>query len=148
QHDYLYVIAKRTLGDAKRYREIIELNKDRPQPDGGRLTDPRDLHPGWVLLLPADAKGPDVRIGPLPDRSPTGSAPPPSTSAATPGPSGDPLKARLFRYLLPLGALVLMVILLTVLRVKRRGRSAGAPELLPAPTLPPPAPPRAGDLVP
>ncbi|WP_096761627.1 hypothetical protein [Micromonospora sp. Rc5] len=58
QREYLYQIAARTLGSGDRYREIFDLNRDRPQPDGGRLTDPAELRPGWVLELPADARAP------------------------------------------------------------------------------------------
>ena len=61
--EYLYDVAVRTLGDGNRYREIFELNRDRIQPDGGRLTDITDLRPGWILLLPGDATGASVRVG-------------------------------------------------------------------------------------
>ncbi|GIG03095.1 LysM peptidoglycan-binding domain-containing protein [Catellatospora citrea] len=67
QRDYLYRIAARTLGDGNRFREIFELNRNRPQPDGGSLTDPARLTPGWVLALPAGADGPEVTVGPLPE---------------------------------------------------------------------------------
>ncbi|WP_432958175.1 hypothetical protein [Micromonospora haikouensis] len=66
QREYLYQIAARTLGSGDRYLEIFDLNRDRPQPDGGRLTDPAELRPGWVLELPADARGPGVRAGAVP----------------------------------------------------------------------------------
>ena len=61
-HDTLWGIAERTLGEPLRYREIYELNKDRVQPDGSRLTDADLIKPGWQLILPADAHGPDVRV--------------------------------------------------------------------------------------
>jgi hypothetical protein len=61
-HDTLWGIAGRTLGDPLRYKEIYELNKDRVQPDGSRLTDADLIRPGWQLILPADAHGPDVRV--------------------------------------------------------------------------------------
>jgi DNA-binding SARP family transcriptional activator len=60
-YDSLWDIAARHLGDGRRYREIYELNKGRPQPDGGELTRASLIQPGWVLLLPADATGPGVR---------------------------------------------------------------------------------------
>ena len=66
QREYLFAIAAKTLGDGKRYLEIFKLNEGRVQPDGLRLEDPAVLEPGWVLELPQDAKGPDVRTGPLP----------------------------------------------------------------------------------
>ncbi len=61
-HDTLWGIAERTLGDPLRYKEIYQLNKDRVQPDGARLTDADLIRPGWQLILPADAHGPDVRV--------------------------------------------------------------------------------------
>ncbi len=76
-HDTLWDIAERTLGDPFRYKEIFALNKDRLQPDGSRLTDADLIRPGWQLRLPGDAKGPGVRStpAPVPDRGPgTGAA--------------------------------------------------------------------------
>jgi len=61
-HDTLWGIAERTLGDPLRYKEIYELNRDRVQPDGSKLTDADLIRPGWQLILPADAHGPDVRV--------------------------------------------------------------------------------------
>lgn len=61
-HDTLWGIAERTLGDPLRYKEIYALNKDRVQPDGARLTDADLIRPGWQLVLPGDAHGPDVRV--------------------------------------------------------------------------------------
>jgi len=65
-HEYLFEIAVKTLGNGNRSPEIFALNRDRPQPDGGRLTDPLVLHPGWILLLPPDARGTGVHTGPPP----------------------------------------------------------------------------------
>jgi DNA-binding SARP family transcriptional activator len=71
-YDSLWDIAARHLGDGRRYHEIYELNRGRPQPDGGELTRASLIQPGWVLLLPADATGPGVRdldaAGPAPAR--------------------------------------------------------------------------------
>lgn len=72
--DYLFRIAVRTLGDGNRYPEIYQLNEGRVQDDGASLTDPVVLHPGWILLLPDDASGGSVRIGPLPGPEPSGTA--------------------------------------------------------------------------
>jgi hypothetical protein len=85
-HDTLWGIAERTLGDPFRYSEIYALNKDRVQPDGSRLTDADLIRPGWQLILPADAHGPDVRVlattpGSVPG-SPAGSHTGPRTSDA------------------------------------------------------------------
>ena len=59
--DTLFGLARTHLGDAERWREIFELNRDRPQPDGGRLTSPSIIRPGWMLVLPA---GPDTATEP------------------------------------------------------------------------------------
>ena len=59
-HDCLWDIAERTLGDGMRWTEIYELNKGRVQADGNRLADPDLIYPGWQMVLPDDAKGPNV----------------------------------------------------------------------------------------
>lgn len=56
-HDTLWDIAERHLGDGRRWKEIFELNRNRPQADGERLEVARLIYPGWRLLLPADAVG-------------------------------------------------------------------------------------------
>ncbi|WP_432838423.1 hypothetical protein [Dactylosporangium sp. CA-092794] len=61
--DSLDQIAQRTLGDAGRATEILNLNRGRPQSDGGALGDDGAVRPGWILQLPDDADGPDVRLG-------------------------------------------------------------------------------------
>jgi nucleoid-associated protein YgaU/DNA-binding SARP family transcriptional activator len=55
RRDTLWDLAERYLGDGYRATEIFELNKGRPQPDGGALTDPSVIRPGWVLQIPAAA---------------------------------------------------------------------------------------------
>jgi hypothetical protein len=69
QREFLYQIAAKVLGNGNRWQEIYDLNKDRLQPDGQRLSDPLNLQPGWILLLPADANGLGVHTGPLPEVS-------------------------------------------------------------------------------
>ncbi|MFX4291021.1 BTAD domain-containing putative transcriptional regulator [Streptomyces bohaiensis] len=59
-HDTLWGISERHLGDGLRYKEIYELNKDRVQPDGSRLTEASLIRPGWILEMPADAEGGDL----------------------------------------------------------------------------------------
>lgn len=81
-YDTLWDIADRTLGDPFRYKEIFELNQDRVQPDGRRLVDADLIHPGWNLVLPADATGADVRALTVGTPAPSGATP------ATDGPSG------------------------------------------------------------
>lgn len=93
--DTLWDISAEQLGDPLRYPEIVELNRGRPQPDGGTLQDPDLLRPGWVLQLPnsvARSAGPspekrdDAQVGP-------DDAPPPADDAelgtALPEPPSD-----------------------------------------------------------
>jgi hypothetical protein len=61
-HESLWEIAHHHLGDGRRYREIFELNKDRVQPDGSRLTIASLIRPGWQLLMPKDAHGPGIQV--------------------------------------------------------------------------------------
>jgi len=56
-HESLWEIAQQHLGDGRRYKEIFELNKDRVQPDGSKLTIASLIRPGWVLRMPGDAFG-------------------------------------------------------------------------------------------
>ncbi|MFE0457746.1 LysM peptidoglycan-binding domain-containing protein [Kitasatospora sp. NPDC058965] len=56
-HETLWDIAERHLGNGKRYKEIFELNKNRVQPDGGRMTEAGLVRAGWTLVMPADATG-------------------------------------------------------------------------------------------
>ncbi|MEU1590644.1 hypothetical protein [Micromonospora sp. NPDC005710] len=88
QREYLYDIALRTLGNGNRFREITQLNIGRKQPDGGTFTDGVELRPGWLLVLPRDAKGSRVRTGALPPI--VANSAPPSRSAAAPTPSVTP----------------------------------------------------------
>ncbi|GIJ26363.1 hypothetical protein Vqi01_15250 [Micromonospora qiuiae] len=112
--EHLYQIAATTLGDGNRLQEIFELNQGRLQPDGGRLTDPLSLQPGWILELPPDARGPGVRIGPPPF--------PPSAYPSGPAAADDP--SRTSPYLVGAVALGAMALLLGAgLRLLRR-RSA------------------------
>ncbi|MBA2417900.1 MAG: LysM peptidoglycan-binding domain-containing protein [Nocardioidaceae bacterium] len=61
-YDTLWDIAERYLGDGLRYKEIYRLNKDQTQPDGQVMTRADLIHPGWVIQLPSDAKGPELKI--------------------------------------------------------------------------------------
>jgi hypothetical protein len=131
QREYLYAIALKTLGNGNRYREIVELNRGRRQPDGGALTDSMEIRPGWVLVLPADASGPSVMTGtpPLPPL-PAASAPP-TTGAPSAGKAAVSHRTSNDAGLLRVGAFVVAILLLGLaLRIMRggaRGRaSAGA----------------------
>ncbi|GAA4237231.1 hypothetical protein GCM10022254_48840 [Actinomadura meridiana] len=59
-HESLWEIAEKCLGEGRRYKEIYSLNKDHIQPDGTRLTIASLIRPGWILEMPADAKGAKV----------------------------------------------------------------------------------------
>ena len=59
-HESLWEIAQNHLGDGRKYNEIYELNKDRIQPDGTKLTIASLIRPGWVLRMPSDAYGPGI----------------------------------------------------------------------------------------
>lgn len=78
--EFLFEIAQRYLGNGNRFTEIFELNQGRPQPGGGALTDPTALQPGWILIMPDDAAGEGIEVGPLPslpeEPAPGGSAEP------------------------------------------------------------------------
>jgi hypothetical protein len=126
QPEFLYEIAVRTLGNGRRYLEIFALNRDRIQPDGGRLTDPLRLDPGWILVLPADAHGPDVRVGalPVPDLvSATATG-----AAGSPGPGAAPAtssKRSVTHTALSVLAVLLVVLAALVLARLRSHRDAG-----------------------
>ena len=83
-HESLWEIAQKYLGDGRRYREIFELNKDRIQPDGSRLTIASLIRPGWVLQMPRDAHGPGLEAVPAGESRP---------APATPGPARIPVLA-------------------------------------------------------
>ncbi|MDN3354771.1 hypothetical protein [Actinomadura sp. DC4] len=112
QQEFLFEIAQKTLGNGDRFGEIFDLTKGRLQRDGGRLTDPTRIKPGWVLILPDDASGPGVRQGRIPIPVPT-----------APRRTGTDL-------LVPLagtGAGGVALLAGTVLYVRRRRRTAAPP---------------------
>ncbi|MGC9667438.1 BTAD domain-containing putative transcriptional regulator [Planosporangium sp. 12N6] len=51
--DNLWDLAADKLGDPHRWREIYTLNRGHLQANGYTLTDPDEIHVGWVLALPA-----------------------------------------------------------------------------------------------
>ncbi|MGH3782080.1 MAG: BTAD domain-containing putative transcriptional regulator [Pseudonocardiaceae bacterium] len=106
-HDSLSRIAARTLGTAGRWPEIFTLNKGKPQPVGGRLTNPNLIFPGERLTLPLatlppvpgtdhHAAPPTIPAPPSPRPAPPvlTSAPPtlafPTAPMTTPAPSDLP----------------------------------------------------------
>lgn len=87
-HDCLWRIAERTLGDGHRWPDIFELNKGKPQPDGGTFTRPDMIFPGERFVLPTDAATP--MTPPTPTATPHTPTPPtgkaPSTTTQPPPP--------------------------------------------------------------
>jgi DNA-binding SARP family transcriptional activator len=51
--DNLWDIAEHKLGNPYRWREIYTLNRGHMQADGYALSDPDQIHTGWVLAMPA-----------------------------------------------------------------------------------------------
>ena len=72
--DTLWDLARAYLGSGDRWHQIYALNRGRPQPGGGALTDPARIYPGWDLLIPAAS--PPHRRGNPPGTGPPGPAPP------------------------------------------------------------------------
>jgi hypothetical protein len=77
QGDNLWDIAGKELDDPYRWREIYTLNRGQPQTNGYALTDPDEIHVGWVLALPVRDSAP----------APTAPQVPPGPAAADPVPS-------------------------------------------------------------
>jgi hypothetical protein len=109
----LYDIAHRTLGNGSLYPEIFRLNKGRLEPNGERMESPRTIHVGWILVLPADARGPGVRFGPLPAAASVAVPPTaaPTSAPASHRPSVQPASAARGASLSTAGAIGGMVIL-------------------------------------
>ncbi|WP_018788588.1 BTAD domain-containing putative transcriptional regulator [Micromonospora sp. CNB394] len=51
--DTLWDLADTHLGNPNRWREIYTLNRGHEQANGYALTDPAEIHVGWILALPA-----------------------------------------------------------------------------------------------
>ncbi|XVU24215.1 LysM peptidoglycan-binding domain-containing protein [Actinoplanes sp. CA-054009] len=84
--DWLWFIAERYLGDAKRYPEIAALNPDLITAASG-MNGPSHIQGGWKLILPADAHD----RGPRDHARGTTSAPqrPPRETTPSPNPPAD-----------------------------------------------------------
>ncbi|QDY08109.1 peptidase S8 and S53 subtilisin kexin sedolisin [Micromonospora sp. HM134] len=79
-------VAARFLADPDRADEVYRLNEGRRQPDGRALTAVgQRLSPGWLLVLPWDASGDEVRYGLLPADTPTAKPGRPAAGAGVPG---------------------------------------------------------------
>ena len=86
--DNLWDLARTYLGSGERWHQIYDLNRGRPQPSGGTLTDPARINPGWDLLIPAaphlqHGRGNPPSAG-RPDRYPRTPAPAPLSLVSPP----------------------------------------------------------------
>ena len=91
--DSLWDLARTYLGSGDRWHEIYDLNRGRPQPGGGTLTNPARIYPGWDLLIPAASQHPPHRHRNPPGTGrPAGHRRPPAV--ASPGPGRSPHPAR------------------------------------------------------
>ncbi|WP_438296269.1 LysM peptidoglycan-binding domain-containing protein [Streptomyces sp. HUAS TT7] len=88
--DSLWTIAEREYHDGARYQEIFDANRDKPQPTGGRLTDPDELAVGWSLDIPTPAapaaEHPGHTTPPPTAENPAPAAPAPAPPHDTPRP--------------------------------------------------------------
>lgn len=87
--DTLSGIAEETLGNPARFSEILDASIGTRQSDGGRLTDPNLIRPGWELTVPgsrlpeeASAEAPADAIPPAQRATP--SPPPPTVPSPAP----------------------------------------------------------------
>ncbi|WP_419924516.1 LysM peptidoglycan-binding domain-containing protein [Candidatus Poriferisocius sp.] len=60
QRDSLRSLAEQYLGDPDKWTEAYVLNHSQAQAVGGSLADPTRLQPGWELVMPADARSPEL----------------------------------------------------------------------------------------
>jgi Ricin-type beta-trefoil lectin domain len=134
QPEFLFEIAQRFLGSGDRNTEIFALNKGRMQPDGLQMTKPEAILPGWVLQLPADAKGDGVETGLLPTYAAPVKAVPaaPKPAASTHGPGWLPLS------LLIAGGLILVAVVGLGYWLWRRNELPPLPRLWRRRRMPPP----------
>ncbi len=87
--DTLSSIAAETLGNPDRFSEILDASIGIRQSDGGRLTDPNLIRPGWELTVPGSrlpeevsAEAPVDAVPPAQRATPT--PPPPTVPSPTP----------------------------------------------------------------
>jgi DNA-binding SARP family transcriptional activator len=83
-HDSPWAIAERHLGQGLRWREIWELNRGAPQPDGRAWIREDLIQPGWRLQLPPDAINVAPAPAPSPPPDPTPAPAVPSTGRSKP----------------------------------------------------------------
>ncbi|MEI2654665.1 MAG: LysM peptidoglycan-binding domain-containing protein, partial [Microthrixaceae bacterium] len=59
--DSPWSLAEAHLGDGLRWRELYEINRGLPQPDGPSWTNPELIVPGWQLRLPGAPQNPALQ---------------------------------------------------------------------------------------
>ena len=92
--DSLWDLARTYLGSGDRWHEIYDLNRGRPQPGGGTLTNPARIYPGWDLLIPAASQHPPHRHRNPPGAGrPAGHRRPPAVGSPGPGRSPHPARS-------------------------------------------------------
>lgn len=133
--EFLFAIAQRFLGNGDRFTEIFDLNEGRPQPGGGSLTEPSILNSGWVLQLPADAKGEGVQFGPIAGSVPVESPLSAQVPAATAAPEAVEPASESRSNGVPVALIVTVLAIIIVLAIagaylwlRRRKRPAAAGE--------------------
>ncbi|MGO1165205.1 MAG: LysM peptidoglycan-binding domain-containing protein [Janibacter sp.] len=89
QGDTLWEIAEEELGEGERYPEIVAATGAQQQDDGGRLTDPDLIRPGWEVEVPdaAAATSDTPHSQPTAPSADQGSAAAPMLSTPSTGPA-------------------------------------------------------------
>ncbi|MBK6871193.1 MAG: LysM peptidoglycan-binding domain-containing protein [Kineosporiaceae bacterium] len=84
----LWDIAEDRLGDGQEWPRLFQSSQATVQPDGGHLTDPDLLRPGWIVTLPDDAAEPTAEptavVDPAWGATPAAALPAPAPSVPTP----------------------------------------------------------------
>lgn len=85
----LWDIAEDTLGDGQEWPRLFQSSRATVQPDGGQLSDPDLVRPGWIVTLPEEAE--PAPTGPAADPAaevdPAWGAGPAATPTATAAPT-------------------------------------------------------------